>query len=107
MNGIQGPTLLDLEELFECSTETLSTSLMFFPVGILVGSITGACLTYRLTRYTDIILAANFLAAGLSIASVPWARTLKLVAVLFFVAGLAQGNMNVGELFISSIDKLL
>ena len=55
--GIRGPTLLDFTELLQYSVTAISSALMFHPVCILVGSVSGAYLTDKLTHLADLLLA--------------------------------------------------
>ena len=70
---------------------------MFMPLGIALGSVTGAMLTDRYYRLADLAMALACLVFGLCTAAVPWAPNLEVLALCFVLVGFSQGNLNLGQ----------
>ena len=93
-SGIRGPTLLDFTELLDCCVAALSSAL-FYPIGLLVGSFSGAYLADRQSHLEYLLLAMNCSVMAFSYAAMPWSPSLWVLRTVDLVVCVGQGNLNV------------
>ncbi len=95
MNGIIGPTLMDLQ-MITGSTMTQMTYIFFaqgagFIVGILLACILEKCINTRLIMTGSLLIGCivNF--------ALPWGTIFYYLAAMFFILGLAKGLVDYCE----------
>ena len=70
---------------------------MFYPIGILFGSVSGGFVADKLTHQADLLLSANCALMAVCFAAMPWCPSLWALRAANLVSGFGQGNLNVGE----------
>ena len=96
-SGVISPTSLDLSQVFNISLEDFVRAASARYLGILSGSLTGGILADKLRPKADLGLSLTQMVRGLACLAIPWAPGVPCLAALFFIIGLCQGTLNVGE----------
>ena len=72
---------------------------MFYSIGKLLGSLSGAYLADRLSHLADLLLVMNCFMMAVSYAAMPGSPSLWVLRAVNLVGGIGQDNLNLAELF--------
>ncbi|XP_071101237.1 sodium-dependent glucose transporter 1A-like [Haliotis cracherodii] len=100
VNGIIGPTLLDLQQFVHASLTQMTY--IFFVQG--AGFIVGILLAFGLERClsTRLIMTCSLLLGCMVNFALPWGTVFYYLAIMFFIMGMAKGLVDYAAMSISN-----
>ena len=97
MEGIIGPTLIDLKDHLRTSYEPVSIAIMLRSVTFMAsGYVMGACYEYK-RRYVIIYLPLVCLLGAVSSFGIPWCTSIWELALCYLGIGFTIGSLRTGN----------
>ena len=93
--GVSNATVVDMVEQYNASYEAVTSAQLGKPIGVMIGCIFGTPITDLLRKRADLFLFIFGVLFGVTLAAIPWAPNLILIAGLFFVNGLCHTTLDI------------
>ncbi|CAF0927362.1 unnamed protein product [Didymodactylos carnosus] len=93
---IVAPTLEILRDHVRTNLDGIATILASRGAGYMAGNILGVVLQKQVRKHSELIVAIGFFIPGVVVFATPFVTSLRLLSILFFFQGLAQGMTDLG-----------